>query len=62
MNASIGYTIDDTGRVIDGTRLRFGINNLTNEAPPLADESYGLFSSLHDARGRNFTFQIQKTF
>lgn len=62
MNASISYTIDDTGSAIDGTRLRFGVNNLTNEAPPLADESYGFFSSLHNARGRNFTFQIQKTF
>ena len=61
MNATISYTIEnDTG--LDGTRLRFGINNITNEAPPLADESYGFYGSLHNARGRQFTFEIRKNF
>ena len=61
MNASISYTINnDTG--LDGTRLRFGVNNFTNKAPPLADESFGFLSSLHSARGRQFTFEIRKNF
>lgn len=61
LNAAISYTIDnDTGR--DGTRLRFGVNNLFNEAPPLADESYGFYGSLHNARGRQFTFEISNKF
>ena len=61
MNAAISYTIDnDTG--LEGTRLRFGINNITNEAPPLADESYGFYGALHNARGRQFTFEIRKNF
>lgn len=61
MNASISYTIEND-TALDGTRIRFGVNNLTNEAPPLADQSYGFFSNLHNARGRNFTFSIRKNF
>lgn len=61
MNAAISYTIEnDTG--LDGTRLRFGVNNIANKAPPLADESYGFYGSLHNARGRQFTFEIRKNF
>ncbi|TNE61989.1 MAG: TonB-dependent receptor, partial [Sphingomonadales bacterium] len=61
MNASVSYTIEnDTG--LDGTRLRFGVNNLANKAPPLADESYGFYGSLHSARGREFIFEIRKNF
>jgi len=62
MNASISYTIDDTGTPIDGTRLRFGINNLLDEDPPLADESYGYYGSLHSARGRQFSIDLRKNF
>ncbi|MBX7526029.1 TonB-dependent receptor plug domain-containing protein [Qipengyuania vesicularis] len=61
MNAAISYTIEN-GTAIDGTRLRFGVNNITGEAPPLADQSYGFFSGLHNARGRQFTFEIRKNF
>lgn len=61
LNLAVSYTID-SNTAIDGTRLRFGVNNVFNSAPPLADESYGYLSSLHDARGRQFTFQIQKKF
>lgn len=61
MNASISYTIDD-GSGLDGLRLRFGVNNITDEAPPLADESYGFFGSLHSAAGRQYTFEIRKNF
>lgn len=34
------------------TKILFGINNITNEQPPLADESFGYFSSVHSNRGR----------
>lgn len=61
MNFSIAYTIkNDTA--LDGTRLRFAINNLFDKDPPLADESYGFFSELHSARGRQFTVQLRKKF
>lgn len=32
--------------------LVFGINNLTNAQPPLADESFGYFSDIHSNAGR----------
>ncbi|WP_430415949.1 TonB-dependent receptor domain-containing protein [Parasphingorhabdus sp.] len=61
LNANISYTINnDTG--LDGTRLRVGFNNIFNEAPPIADESYGFYGDLHSARGRQFSFEIQKKF
>lgn len=61
MNAAISYTVsNDTA--LDGTRLRVGVNNLFNKAPPLADESYGFYGNLHNARGRQFTFELRKKF
>ncbi|MEO9599334.1 TonB-dependent receptor [Parasphingorhabdus sp.] len=61
MNANISYTINnDTG--LDGTRIKFGFNNIFDKAPPIADESYGYYGDLHSARGRQFTFEIQKKF
>ncbi len=61
MNVSIAYTIsNDTP--LDGTRLRFAINNLFDKDPPLADESYGFFSELHTARGRVFHVELRKKF
>ena len=61
INAAIAYTIEND-TALDGTRLRFGINNLLNEAPPLADETYGFFSALHSPRGRVFRVELRKTF
>ncbi len=61
LNFGISYTIDDDS-AIDGTRLRFGVNNIFNEDPPLADESFGFYGSLHSARGRQFSFDIRKNF
>jgi iron complex outermembrane receptor protein len=61
MNTSISYTIDNN-TALDGTRLRFGINNLFDKDPPLADESYGFYGSLHSARGRQFSIDLRKNF
>ncbi|NVD28433.1 TonB-dependent receptor [Parasphingorhabdus flavimaris] len=61
MNASISYTVDND-TALNGTRLKFGVNNLFNEDPPLADEAYGYFSELHSARGRQFTVELRKKF
>ncbi len=60
-NTAISYTIrNDTA--LDGTRLRFGINNLFDKDPPLADETYGFFSALHSPRGRVFRVELRKNF
>jgi outer membrane receptor protein involved in Fe transport len=60
-NLSIAYTIRNN-TPLDGTRLRFAVNNLFNEDPPLADETYGFFSELHTARGRVFHIELRKQF
>ena len=61
MNASIAYSIDNEGP-LNGTRLRFAINNLFDKDPPLADETYGYFSDLHSPRGRQFAIELRKKF
>jgi iron complex outermembrane recepter protein len=61
MNVSVAYSIkNDTP--LNGTRLRFAINNLFDKDPPLADESYGFFSELHSPRGRQFVVELRKRF
>jgi len=60
-NLSISYTINND-TALDGTRLRFAVNNLFNKDPPLADETYGFFSELHTARGRVFHIELRKKF
>ena len=61
LNASVSYTIDND-TPLNGTRLRFGINNLFDRDPPLADETYGFYSDLHSARGRVFVAELRKEF
>ncbi|WP_417318758.1 TonB-dependent receptor domain-containing protein [Emcibacter sp.] len=59
-NAYIDYRFKDI--VADSLRLRLGVNNLTNQAPPLADESRGYFSSYHSNRGRTFYVDLTAKF
>ncbi len=61
MNMSIAYTINND-TPLDGTRFRFAVNNLFDEDPPLADETYGFFSELHSPRGRTFIVELRKSF
>ena len=61
MNMSVSYTIEND-TALDGLRLRFGVNNIFNEEPPIADESFGYYGSIHSARGRQFSFDIRKNF
>jgi outer membrane receptor protein involved in Fe transport len=61
LNFSIAYSINND-TPLDGTRLRFAINNLFDEDPPLADETYGFYSDLHSARGRVFHVELRKKF
>lgn len=60
-NLSVAYTIRNN-TPLDGTRLRVAVNNLFNEDPPLADETYGFFSELYTARGRVFHVELRKKF
>ncbi|MEO0463411.1 MAG: TonB-dependent receptor [Pseudomonadota bacterium] len=60
-NLGIRYRIEND-TALDGTSIRFGVNNVTNEAPPLADESFGYYGSLHSGRGRVFSIDLRKNF
>ncbi|WP_373487879.1 TonB-dependent receptor domain-containing protein [Blastomonas sp.] len=61
VNFAVAYTIEND-TALDGTRLRFGINNVFDEDPPLADETYGFLSALHSPRGRVFRVELRKAF
>ena len=61
MNVSVAYTINND-TPLNGTRLRFAINNLFDTDPPLADETYGYYSDLHSPRGRQFAVEVRKKF
>jgi outer membrane receptor protein involved in Fe transport len=43
-------------------RVRVGANNITNEAPPLIDETFGYDTAYHDNRGRFLYVQLRATF
>jgi len=60
-NTAISYTFDNDGP-LDGTRIRLGVNNIFDKDPPLADDTYGFFSSLHSPRGRVFRVEVRKNF
>jgi iron complex outermembrane receptor protein len=40
------------------TKIVFGIKNITNQLPPIADESFGYFSSVHSNVGRYIYFDM----
>lgn len=50
------------GGALNDTRVRFGIKNLTDEEPPLFDNSRGYSSELHSNRGRYFYLDLLKKF
>lgn len=55
------YTFDRKGP-LGGLRLRLGVRNLTNNMPPVADQSFGYIGDLHSIRGRVFYTSLQKRF
>jgi outer membrane receptor protein involved in Fe transport len=58
-NASIDYIF---GIGASDTRLRFGINNLTNERAPLADRYFGYFADAHRDYGRSYYLDVRVAF
>ena len=43
-------------------RMRFGVRNIFDEDPPLADEALGYLGSLHSPNGRTFYLSAKATF
>jgi len=58
-NANVDYRFDMWK---SDTRLRFGINNFTNERAPLADRSFGYFADAHRDMGRYFYIDLRMGF
>ena len=54
------YEFDDSFGIAANTRLRAGVRNITNEAPPLA--SGGYLGSLYTPYGRYWYMSVAKTF
>ena len=55
--------LDEAERqLLEGLRLRFGVNNLLDEAPPLVDESLGYSTQYHSLKGREYYLQIRANF
>jgi outer membrane receptor protein involved in Fe transport len=46
----------------DRIRARFGVNNLFDKAPPLADESLGYRPDYHSLKGREYYLQLRGSF
>jgi outer membrane receptor protein involved in Fe transport len=61
VNTSVSYTFDNDS-ALDGTRIKVGLNNIFDQDPPIADESYGFFGELHSARGRQLSLEVKKSF
>ena len=59
-NASVSYAFDFINDI--PTRVRFGINNFTDERAPLADDSFGYFADQHTDLGRYFYLDTQFDF
>ena len=47
---------------VEYSRVRFGIRNIGNEEPPLADEQFGYEGALHSALGRQFYVDLNVAF
>ena len=58
-NTSIDYNFDIGA---SNTRVRLGINNLTNERAPLADRYFGYFADAHRDYGRSYYLDIRVAF
>jgi len=43
-------------------RLRLGVNNVFDSAPPLVDESYGYYPEYHSVKPREFYVQLRGSF
>ncbi|WP_353518387.1 TonB-dependent receptor [Thalassotalea sp. SU-HH00458] len=62
VNVYADYRFADDS-ALDGTKIRFGIRNIADEEPPLADElAHGYFGALHSNRGRYFYMSLRKAF
>jgi outer membrane receptor protein involved in Fe transport len=63
-NASVGYRFSGTTSWLRGTRVRLGVTNLTNQAPPLATGGFGYSPGVSQnlLSGRAWFFEATRSF
>lgn len=59
-NVAVDYRFD--GWMDTTTRVRLGINNVTDERAPLADDSFGYFADMHTDLGINYYLDLRLSF
>lgn len=59
-NASVDYRFETFSE--GTTRIRLGVNNLTDERAPLADVRFGYFSDMHRDLGVNYYLDLRMSF
>ncbi|MCA8901565.1 MAG: TonB-dependent receptor [Hyphomonas sp.] len=62
VNAYAQYETGEAAGAFRDVTFRFGINNLSDEKPPLADEVFGYFNEYHSSRGRYYYVDVSKKF
>jgi outer membrane receptor protein involved in Fe transport len=56
----VNYRLPKT--VMDSSKITFGVKNVTDEKPPIADETFGYNSSVHSSLGRYFYMNFNTKF
>lgn len=64
VNLYADYTFDDpSDGIFEDVRIRFGVRNVGNKKPPIADEfARGYITSIHSNRGRYWYGSVRKSF
>ncbi len=60
VNGYLDYRI--SGLPLETARVRLGVNNIFDEAPPLVDDARGWLPEYHSVKGREFYLQIRADF
>jgi outer membrane receptor protein involved in Fe transport len=62
-NAWISYRFERTAApLLRGMTVRLGVNNVLDTDPPMSSDQYGFRSGTANPRGRQFTFDVSRSF
>jgi iron complex outermembrane receptor protein len=59
-NAYVSYRFGRDAKLLSNVSARFGVNNVLDTEPPLADETFGYQGGTVNARGRMFYLELSK--
>lgn len=63
-NLSVAHAFGEAAGWLRGTRVRLGINNVTNEEPPLSSGAFGYDAAVSQTllAGRTFSLEVVRRF